>query len=78
MHLKALFLGCQTKCKGGFQVPLETEVEEGRTCTVARGGWGGRLSPSRTHPFTTPPSRLPSMPGWTLGDGVRFSCFLDT
>lgn len=37
MHMIALFLGYQTKCNGGFQVPLETEVEEGRTSTVARG-----------------------------------------
>ena len=30
MHLIALLIWCQTKCKGVYQVPLEAEVEEGQ------------------------------------------------
>lgn len=40
MHLIALLLWCQTKCKGGFQVPLEAEVGEGQNFQVARGSLG--------------------------------------
>ena len=77
MLLIALFPGYQTKCKGGFQVPLETEVEGRQNIHCSQREISGSLSLTLIHPFTMPSPRRFSMPGWTLEDGDRFSSCLD-
>lgn len=44
MHMIALFPGYRSKCKGGFQVPLETEVEGRQNIHCSRREISGSLS----------------------------------
>lgn len=51
MHLIALLFGHQTKCKRGFQVPLEIEVEEGQNIHCSQREIDESLSSTLVHPF---------------------------
>lgn len=64
MHLIALLLWCQTKSKGGFQVPLETEAVEGQNIYCSQRAIGDSLSWTLIHSFTVHFPRLFSVPGW--------------
>lgn len=77
MHMIALFPGYQSKCKGGFQRPLETEVEGRQNIHCSQREISGSLSLTLIHPFTMPSARRSSMPGWPLEGGDRFSSCLD-
>lgn len=64
IHLIALLLWCQTKCKGVYQVPLEAEVEEGQN--IHRDQWEtGEFELNIIHFFPILYVRLP------LGNGAR-------